>query len=285
MAELSAVTAIALSVLMHVIWNTMARQLPSEAWPIWWVLLGHLVLLGPWGVYHLITEVRWDLNFIALLITSALANAMYFVSLKFAYDRAPVALVYPLARSSPIVIALFSMVIMQEQLGLLSWIGIVIGVLGLLVLTRMQQQSSDRLAIPWAILAMLGTSIYSLSDKAATDFLPSFASIVGFISVGYLASFITMTCMHRVTKRRWWPAKGIRISAFIIGGLCVGLAYALVVHAMRWLPSAEVVSYTNAGIVMATLISIFIFKERSFWKARLTGALTICLGLFVMSLN
>lgn len=269
---------------MHVTWNLMARHQPSRAWPIWWVLLAHLVLLGPWGAYHLITRVEWSPGFILLLASSALANALYFASLKLAYDRAPVALVYPMVRSSPLLIALWTTLFMGEKLGHFSWLGIVVSVMGLLLMSRMEPGAKDRLALPWAMAAMLCTSVYSITDKAATTYLPDFASVVGFISVGYLMSFITITLMMRRKEGRWQPPARIKLPPMIIGGLCVGLAYALVVHAMRDLPSAEVVAYTNAGIVFATLASLFLFRERYAWKRRLTSALIICSGLAIMSL-
>lgn len=282
--ELNANIAIGLSVLMHVVWNLMARHQPSNAWPIWWVLLAHLVLLGPWGIYHLITEVNWDASFIALLTASALTNAVYFVSLKLAYDNAPVSLVYPMVRSSPLLIALWTSMFMGEQLGIYSWLGILVSVIGLFLMSRMDPNATDRRALPWAMAAMLCTSVYSITDKSATAYLTNFASVVGFISIGYLMSFISITLLMRFTEGNWMPKARIKLPTMVLGGICVGLAYALVVHAMRYLPSAEVVAYTNSGIVIATLASIYIFKERYAWRRRLLSAAIICTGLGVMSL-
>lgn len=45
-----AALAVAASVVMHVTWNLIARHQARDAYPLWWVLLAHLVLLGPWGV-------------------------------------------------------------------------------------------------------------------------------------------------------------------------------------------------------------------------------------------
>jgi drug/metabolite transporter (DMT)-like permease len=109
---------------------------------------------------------------------------------------------------------------------------------------------------------MVSTSIYSISDKLATGSLPGFAEIIGFVSVGYSAAFITLTLALRHQTGRWTPPQRIPLSIMMVGGLCVGLAYALVIHTMRFLPSAEVVAYSNTGIVLATLASIYVFGER-----------------------
>ena len=277
--------AVGASVAMHVAWNLIARQQSREAFPLWWVLLAHLLLFGPWGVYVLIQEVSWTPGFIALLITSATANAFYFLGLHKAYEHAPVALVYPLVRSSPLLIAIWGTLLTGESLRYNVWIGIGISVAGLWILSYSAlRPGSDRYALMWALLAMFATSIYSLSDKAATVSIPSFVGLLGFVSVGYFFAWLTMCWILKRSTGRWIPQQRINMSALLVGGISIGLAYALVIHAMRYLPSAEVVSYTNAGIVIATLMSVFYFNERTHWRKRLLGAAVIVSGLGVMAM-
>lgn len=275
--------AVSVSVLMHVAWNLIARQQAKEAYPLWWVLLAHLVLLGPWGFYHLWLQTDWTPRFAGLLAISALANVVYFLGLRKAYEHAPVSLVYPLVRSSPLLIAAWGAWLFDQPLPATAWLGIAVSVLGLWWMASGALRSHDRGALPWAGLAMLATSVYSLSDKAATASVPSFAGLVGFISVGYLASWISISVALKRSTGAWMPARRIGAAAWLAGGLCIGLAYALVIHAMRYLPSAEVVSYTNAGIVVATVLSITLFRERMDWRRRLGGALVITGGLAIMA--
>lgn len=280
---LDAPLAIALSVGMHVTWNLIARHQPREAFPLWWVLLAHLLLLGPWGVYHLLTEAAWSPALLGLLLISALANAVYMFGLQQAYQHAPVALVYPVVRSSPLLIAIWSALLLEEALAVTTWLGIGVSVLGLIVLARSAGHVQDRYAIPWAVLAMLGTSVYSLSDKAAVASLPSLAAITGYISVGYALSWVTLSLALRRATGHWVPQRRIRTSALMVGGFCVGLAYVLIIEAMHTLPAAEVVAYSNAGIVFASLISLGVFGERTGWRQRLLGAVVISVGLFLIA--
>ncbi len=60
------------------------------------------------------------------------------------------------------------------------------------------------------------------------------------------------------------------------------MAYALVVRAMLGLPAAYVVTYTNAGIVLATALSIWVFKEKEKWASRIIAAVFISIGLIVL---
>ncbi|MDO9198349.1 EamA family transporter [Rhodoferax sp.] len=281
----SAALAVAASVVMHVTWNLIARHQARDAYPLWWVLLAHLVLLGPWGLYSLFTDVQWTPTLVKWVLISASANVVYFMGLRRAYECAPVAFVYPLVRSSPVLIALWSMLFLGETMGVFAWTGLLVSILGLLVLARVGGNAQDIRALPWALVAMFATSIYSLTDRAATAHIPSFGGLVGFITIGYFASWLALTVDLRRTNGAWRPNVRIGLPVAVVGGLCIGLAYALVIHAMRSMPAAIVVAFTNAGIVLASGASILVFKERAAWKARASAAFIICAGLLMLSIR
>ncbi len=279
----AAAWAIAASVMMHVTWNLIARHQAREAYPLWWVLLAHLVLLGPWGVHALITEVQWTPDLVQWILISASANVVYFVSLRHAYLHAPVTFVYPLARSSPLLIGLWGLIFLDESLGNYAWAGILLSVAGLVMMASTSGNRGDLRALPWTMLAMLATSIYSLTDRAATAHIAGFAGILGFISIGYFASWLALTVDLRKTTGAWYPRARISLPVALVGGLCIGLAYALVIQAMRTMPAAVVVAFSNAGIMLASLISILVFKESEAWRARTLATAIICGGLFLIA--
>ena len=45
-----ALLALGLFVLMHVTWNLLARHVDARCNFLWWGLLAHLGLLGPWSL-------------------------------------------------------------------------------------------------------------------------------------------------------------------------------------------------------------------------------------------
>ncbi len=282
---MSAIWALTLSVAMHVTWNLMARHLPREANPLWWVLLAHGVLLAPWGFWALYSHADWHSGLWTLLLVSAMANTVYFVGLARAYEHAPVALVYPLVRSSPLLIALWGTLLLGQTLPPMAWLGIATSVVGLWVMASSARQGTDREALPWAALAMLATSVYSLSDKAAAAHISGFMGLVGFISVGYACAWIALTLRMYRQQRRWVPMHRIGLLPLLVGGLCIGIAYALVIHAMRSISAAEAVAFTNAGIVLATALSMLVFKETQHWRIRSLGVAVILCGLLVLAIR
>lgn len=293
----SAVLALSASVAMHVSWNLLARRAPKDAWPLWWALLAHLLLFAPWGWWQLWQDATLSLPLLGLALTSAAANALYFIGLAQAYERAPVSLVYPMVRSSPLLIALWGQLFFGQVLGWGTWFGLGISALGLMVMAlstlgsstlgnsaqASQELAHTRSALPWAGLAMLCTSIYSLSDKAATAHLPSTGALLGYMSLGYLCAFLALSWRLRQRTGRWRPPKALPWPLWLAGGVCIGWAYVLVIHAMREMSAAQVVGYTNAGIVIATLVGMLAFGETRRWPLRLGGALLITAGLAMMA--
>lgn len=281
----SAFVAITLSVLMHVSWNLLARHVEARCNYLWWGLLAHLILLGPWALWCLVFDSLWNDELVIAMLVSASANTVYFLALRKAYHYAPVALVYPVARSSPVLIAFWSWLIFEQGLSPGGMTGILINALGLWVMAGTSRNGDARHALPWAMIAAFATSIYSLSDKLAVSYLPSFGSQLGFITIGYLASFIGISLVQFRERKSFMPACRPSLIYILPGGLFIGLAYALVVRAMLDISAAYVVAYTNAGIVLATILSIWLFKEREHWRTRVAAVGVITLGLIVLGLG
>jgi phosphonate utilization associated putative membrane protein len=273
---------IGISVMMHVVWNLLARHVDAKANYLWWGLLVHLLLFGPYAISSLIANAIWDTPLVAALFISSFANTLYFVALRRAYHHAPVSLVYPLARSSPILIAIWSWLIFDQRLTIPELLAISISIVGLWILAFSTRLGEARHALPWTITAAFATSFYSMSDKVAVDYLPSFIDQLGFISVGYSASFIGLSISQRLETGKWVPSIRPHWAYLVVGGLCIGMAYAMVVRAMRNLPASHVVSFTNAGIVLAALLSITLFRERRDWQRRILGATVVSLGLILL---
>lgn len=285
MAMNSALVVIGLSVLMHVSWNLLARHVEARCNFLWWGLLVHLVLLGPWALWRLYHDSLWSQELLLAMLVTALANCFYFLALRKAYHFAPVALVYPLVRSSPVLIALWAWLLFDVATSPGGLAGIAISVMGLWMLAGSSKNGDTAHALPWALLAALATSVYSLSDKVAVAYLPTFGAQLGFITIGYAVSFVALSLNQYREHRILYPACRPEWRYLLPGGLFIGVAYALVVRAMLTLPAAYVVTYTNAGIVLATLFSIWIFKERENWRVSLVAALLISTGLLVLGLN
>jgi phosphonate utilization associated putative membrane protein len=273
------------AVVMHVAWNLLARASHPDSRFLWWALLGYLVILGPWSLHALVTQAHWSPTLAALLVASALSNGVYFLVLGAAYRRAPVALVYPIARSSPLLIALWSSLLFGEIIPGMGWIGILVSVGGLLVMASSAWHGERRFVLLLAATAALATSVYSLSNKFAVTSLPTYGAQLGLVSFDLIVSFTVLSIEQRLILGRWRPPVMPPLARWLPAGLCIGNAYGLVIYAMQYLSAAYAVAFTNAGIVLAGLLSIFAFGERERWRTRLAAIFVITCGLVVLALS
>ncbi|MDH3311036.1 MAG: EamA family transporter [Gammaproteobacteria bacterium] len=279
----AAALALTGAVLMHVAWNLLARASHPDTRFLWWALVGYLIILGPWSLYELATEAHWSSSLIGLLIISALANSLYFLMLGAAYRHAPVALVYPIARSSPLLIALWSSLLFREMIATSGWLGILVTVAGLLLLAFSARHGDTRRAVLWAVIAAFATSVYSLSNKFAVTSLPTYGSQLGLVSVDLTVSLIALSLEQRVRLGRWRPAAMPPMVRWLPAGLFIGNAYGLVIFAMQYLSAAYAVAFTNAGIVIAGFLSIVFFKEREQAGRRIAAIVVITGGLAILA--
>lgn len=172
-----------------------------------------------------------------------------------------------MARSAPLFIALASALLFGERF---SWVGMA----GIAL-------SSAALIL----LAAMGTTVYSLSDKVAVAHLPGFASQLGYISLGYLCAWTVLTLRLRRESGHWLPRQRPPLGVLAAGSLSIGTSYALVVHAMSGMSAAYTVALSNGGIVIATWLSVFWFREAEHRGARLFWATVLAAGLSLVALS
>jgi len=275
--------ALTVAVLLHVAWNLAARHADPKSAFLWWALAGWLVIAGPWSLALLIFHAAWSWHLGSLLAITCAAEALYFLALAAAYRHAPVPLVYPVARSAPVLIAFWTTLFFGEQLSARGWTGIAVSVAGVLWLAATAYRGAAARALPLALVAAFGTSVYSTSNKLAVAALPGYGVQLGFVTVTLLVAWLALTFELRLRFRRWRPALAPPLVRAGVGGICIANAYALVIYAMQYIPAAYAVAFTNAGIVLAGIVAMTLYKEREHWRARLAAMLVICLGLALLA--
>lgn len=273
---------ILLSVFMHVSWNLMARHVDQKADFLWWGLLGHTVLLGGYGLYHL-AQVEWSWTLSGLICITAVANSLYFLSLRQAYALAHVAFVYPIARSSPILVAIWAWWLFDEHLSIIAVTGILISVVGLWLLGNTVKHNPNPKVLLWTLAAAFFTSIYSLSDKAISQQITSFSALIGVVTIGYFSAWIVLTIYRKRHCESIIPKTRPNAVIWLLGSLFIGTAYALIILAMQTLPTAYVVSMSNLGILLAVVISILFFNDKAHLKSKIISTLLIIAGLAILA--
>ena len=282
---MSPLFAILIAVVMHVTWNLLARHTRPDAEFLWWAIAGHVLLFGPWSLAAMVHEAGDLPRVLYCMAISAMALFVYFAALRSAYRRAPVALVYPLARSAPLLIALVGVIFLGDRLSPLGWTGIVASTVAILLLGASGRHGEARGAQLPAALAACGTTIYSLADKLAVTELPSYAAQLGYVSGTYLGAWLMYTVWLHQRRGRWWPGQHPGVWPLLIGAAFVGSGYALVIGTMRVIPAAYAVALSNLGIVAAAFLSVLVFGEREHARQRLLWATVLAVSLLMIALQ
>jgi drug/metabolite transporter (DMT)-like permease len=219
------------------------------------------------------------------LIVSMVIHLLYFAALVEAYRTGDLGQVYPIARgSAPLMTAGASAILVGEQLGVLSWVGIATLAAGVLLLSAhggRDLAKIDKRAIGFALLTALTICTYSVVDGVGARLALNPVSYSLWLFVG-IALVLPPYALWRDGRgvipamRRFW------LRGFIGGALQV-LSYATVLWAMTLAPIAVVASLRETSVLFGAVIAIVVLKE-PLRAARIAAAVLIVCGLTLIRL-
>lgn len=280
-----ALVALLLAVVMHVSWNLLAKRYDAQVDLLWWALLGYVLLFGWYGFTALWRVPHWSTELSMLLLVSASANTAYFLSLRWAYRGAPASVVYPIARASPLLIALWMSLLWHNTLSVFVWMGVLLSVASLWGLAWLNRAQASGFAILFAMLAAFFTSIYSLSDALIAQVLTELDQLMGVVAFGYAVSWLALTGLRYVQGKQLMPTQKPTWVGGLIASVSIGFAYVFTIYAMSALNAVVVVSMTNAGIVLLFFLSIVWLKEPVHGVTNWLLIVLLMLGLSLVALG
>ena len=163
--ELDIVILVLVSATLHPMWNLLIKKNPDPQ-------LGYLFLTMLFGLSALIHGLWAGVDFgaifsyLPLIGVSILGQLLYGNSLTATLKRGDLSAYYPIIRASPIFVVAFSVLFLGKSYALVILLGIALVVAGgyLLLYRRGTSIFNDPAALGFALIAMSGSGIYSLSD-------------------------------------------------------------------------------------------------------------------------
>ena len=165
---LAAIGLLFVSAILHTSWNLLLKQAGEKYIAIWWgMLIGSSLFLPALFFTGLPAQEIWH-----LLLISVVFEIVYYIALSTAYNDADFSLVYPMARgSAPAMIAVWSVLFLNEKLTAGGAAGLLVIILGLLTVGGSDYfEAHGRPRLRGALLALLiafSISIYSVIDGGA----------------------------------------------------------------------------------------------------------------------
>ena len=281
------------SAFIHASWNILARQSHSESRFIGAMLpVVAAVPLIPALVGQYFTGAMHGTIWLYVL-GSGLCCGLYFLALGRAYEAADFTVVYPVARSLPVLLVAVGDALRGRMPSTWGWLGMVLVVLGCVVAPLRSRRDLKlgrywNRATLWMVVTALGTVGYSLLDKRGAELLrpgPEYAAIYTYFF--YLFAYVGYKLIARVMK---WPAEtsvpqGVPKWMPAAAGFMSAAAYFLVVWAYQMVSRASyVVAFRQSSLIIATFMAFALYPEERH-ATRLTSVGIITAGLVLIALG
>ena len=273
-----------IAALVHAAWNFILKKVEDRQLVSWWaILLGAAVALPFLLPNAEIPPAIWP-----YILSSALAETIYYLALMRAYANADFSLTYPIARGvAPALIVVWAIIFIGERPRLAGMIGIAIIILGLIVIGAGQLAFKHREApiqfrnIFLALFIALLISVYSVIDAVAVRAVSPFPYLMLVLGIGGLFIMPVMLKRYGLRAALRSGQKNFR-QIFAVAAL-MPLAYVLVLQAYAIAPVSYIGAVREISIVLAAFAG-WRWLGEAFGKVRTLGAILIFIGILVIAL-
>jgi drug/metabolite transporter (DMT)-like permease len=256
----------------HALWNLLLARAPSVEAATAVALVTAEVVFAPVAV----VVWRMDSGVWPWLVGSGLLELAYFALLGTAYGRAPLSVVYPVARGgAPVVVLLVSIVALRNGTSARQVAAVALVVLGIVLVRGLRNPDATGLAFGVAIACCIAG--YTLIDKHGIEH----AGPIPYLEL----SMVAPTLAYAGTVARVKGGAAIRTAVgtpAVVAGLATFVAYALVLAALARASAASVAAVRETSVVIATALAAIVLKER-ITPTRLTGACAVVAGIALLS--
>lgn len=284
-----AVGLVLVSCFMHAGWNLLARGGRSER-----AFFGRMLLISAVGgalpaaaaelVYTPLPARAW-----LCVVGSGICCGGYYVALARAYGSSDFTVVYPVARSLPVLLVAVGDVLRGRLPTPLGWLGMLLVVAGCILaplrsFRDVSRQRYWRRASLWMLLTALATVGYTLLDKLAAEAVPAGAASAG--RYGYfffLFSYLAYVGLNRVGGGSGATGGAVAWRLPFLAAVLNFGAYWLVLWAYQLDPLASyLLALRQFSIVLGVVAAFALYKEKGV-AVRLTGTALIATGLVLIA--
>ncbi len=256
---------------MHAVWNTLlAGARDPQAFAAVVLLVG-AVIGAPASVFF------WDIHQAVwpFVVATSFLELAYFALLAFAYTRAELSVVYPLARGlAPVLVLAAAVAFTSAQTNARQVVGVALVGAGILLVRGARRGRGAALAI----LIACTIASYTLVDKHGV----AHASPVAYLEL--MSIFTGCSYAGFIVATRGAAALRSELGwRSIAAGIGTFGAYACVLAALQLASAASVAAVRESGVLVATALAAVVLRERvTAWRA--CGAVLVVAGVALVSL-
>jgi uncharacterized membrane protein len=285
-----AIILVLISAAMHALRNLFTKKASDKQAFVWWYEVFGLLFFTPVFLFVFSQQAPGVVIALPYVVLSGFVHFIYWFFLTKALDKGDLSLVYPIMRSSPALVLIFSLTILKEDVSAFGAAGIFLIVIGVYTIS-MQKLDIDHLsqpfralfkerAVQFAFLTMVSVAGYSLVDKVAVGLMHPvlFAYIYPWVSMSLFTTYIWQAKEKGVLKKEWAAHKW----SILLCGILSIFGYFLILLAFTLERVSYVVGLRQLSIVFAVILGGQILQERNKWN-RLISAIVIFSGTYLIA--
>jgi drug/metabolite transporter (DMT)-like permease len=275
------------SALSHALWNYLAKEGRDKDSFMYLLNIFAFILYLP-IFYFILPEFRFPFEIAPFLFTSAAAEIIYFTGLGKAYETGDLSVVYPLARSSPIFVTIVAAIVLREKITRWGILGIALIFLGVYML-HLQSFNLHQLTLPFrslkekaskfALMAALGTTVYSISDKLGVTQVDPI--LYAFWLCLIIPSLMTIVFFARRGVKVLREELKDSILRLAVAGFLMKGGYILVLVAMSLAQVSYILALRQVSVVLGAVLGIIFLKEK-YGRIRIVSSLIIFFGVYIL---
>jgi drug/metabolite transporter (DMT)-like permease len=217
---------------------------------------------------------------------SVLIHLFYFAALIESYRAGDLGQVYPIARgSAPLMTATATTALIGERLGIVGWLGIILLVAGVLLLSLRGGRDLarlDRKAVGFALFTAVTICAYSVVDGVGARLAGSANAYTVALFVGIAPVMVIYALARRGAAATL--ASGRHWGLGLAGGTLQLGSYGIAIWAMTVAPIAIVAALRETSVLFGAAIAVVLLKE-PLRPSRIGAALLIVAGLVLIRLS
>ena len=285
-----AVFLVLLSTVFHATWNLLAKSQRSKHTFLHRAAIA-VVLFGfaPILVLH-ISLPEWPSRLWLFIGLTGLFGGSYLFALARAYGSGDFTVVYPLARSVPVLLVGGADIFRGHSPTTLGWVGMALVAVACLIapvrsLSEIGLKHYKQAALVWVILAAVATAGFSVVDNSAAELLPRGPRSAAVYCYGfYASSMIVFTLLLRLLGRSGEDRKSVGWRRPCVAAGLTFASYWLVVWSYQIVDRAGyVVAFRQMSILIGVGLGSFLFRERGVFL-RVAAAVLMISGLILIAL-
>ena len=198
------------------------------------------------------------------------------------YKLMPLSDAIALGLSGPIFITVLSVPILGEHVGWRRWSAVIVGFIGVLVMTRPGSTLFDVHAlVPLAAAVLYAVAMISIRKLGATE--PPTTIVFHFTAFAALASLLTIP-WGRVDPDQAWvlPASWTQLGILIVVGLLGGVAQIVMTMAYQRARAATVASFDYTALIYGFLLGAIFYSERPDIFLIVGGCIVVAAGIYII---